>query len=335
MKKYIILAVLGLAFGATVAWAIRYEQRPQGSEKIVKAFYGLVVRDKVEAGGVRADEVEALEEFVPPIYTTANRPDCNNANDANRAPKVIFNSTTKSLEVCNDEDGSFNWDPISYDGDRDGFGRSADEDDANAAIPGSGSNIAIGNVANPTTVNRSFSANIPRGLYGTGAISGYPQRQVTYTVRGDANLVPEKIQSGQRVFDVTGTLRHEVIYNYTNPKIDRVSNRWVDATGTGDGGFLSGHTTSTNPSNAILRLQRMIAIGFCVHVKEHDFLVSFSTSAQSGPQPIVSINTTPEFLMLKGSYAGSDMSSNLRRSTGISGNTHRFISGLTCAETRG
>ena len=164
---------------------------------------------KVAKGGqTDIDTLVAKKVFALPEYVSSSRPTCDGSTDVGQAsgqPWMIFNTTTKSVEVCNDEDGSYGWDPISYDGDGDGLGRRTragvtvdeDDDDVNNQPVRGDFSIPSSTVGTPGASSRTVTYSVPDGVYGSGD-------DVSFTMPGDGDLVEDKIKDGENIFGVGG-----------------------------------------------------------------------------------------------------------------------------------
>lgn len=164
---------------------------------------------RLKSAHTDSDTLIVKKVFAPPSYSTSGggntiaRPTCS----ANGNTWIIFNTTTKSVEVCNDGDGSYGWDPISYDGDGDGLGIRTragvtvdeDDDDVNNQPVRGDFSIPSSTVGTPGTANRTVTYSVPDGVYGSGD-------DVSFTLPGDSDLDEDNILAGVTIFNVTGNI---------------------------------------------------------------------------------------------------------------------------------
>ena len=165
------------------------------------------------------DTVVAKSVLSLPEFTTSSRPTCDGSTDVGNAsgqPWIIVNTTDGWVEHCNNQDGSWGWDPLGLDGDGDGLkrinsaGATIDEDDTddnNQPVRGDFS-IPDATVGDPGSSDRTVTSDIPDGLYGSGD-------EVSFDMPGDADLVAGNIKYGEDIFGTTGTLRYEVTETFS------------------------------------------------------------------------------------------------------------------------
>lgn len=213
MKKYIWLAVAGFLTGAMYSWA----QLPNSALKDVDerirghyAYLALTARDSIATDQLRANDVIVEQSFVPPRYTTVNRPNCSSTSGED-TPKIIYNITTKETEICNDQDGSFDWDPLGLDSDRDGLKRrnaagtivDEDDDDANNQPVRGNFSIPDATVGNPGATARTVMYGVPAGVYGSGDEVSFTMPAVPYTENAINRPSTNAITGGTREFNAT------------------------------------------------------------------------------------------------------------------------------------
>ena len=159
----------------------------------------------VDADSLDVDYLDVDTRLVLPPASAL--PTCN----AQSERTILYHSN--DVKVCSDDSGSYRWDPISYDGDGDGFARGIDRNDADPSV---GAYIARGNiqiqagtVGNPGTTPRFINVNIPQGVYSDA------NERVIVGVPYDADLVAGNIRTGKNIFGVAGSFACTACPSYT------------------------------------------------------------------------------------------------------------------------
>ena len=228
------------------------------------------------------------------VLRQSTPPTCNN----NQPVRLYEDSDDNRLYRCI----GTTWTRIADDGDRDGFGRDlATEDDNNANDRGdpdlvannlrdlgsgnlyyglvrggliSRGNIALGTLALPGTANNAQTFDMADGIYeGTD--------RVTYTIPGDADLVVGNIKKGTEIFGVTGTLRYETLTTYTAPRMHNTGSAWQTEDDLPGAIFLQRLWATTSTNSASLQEELGTAIAYCIQVRNHDFLSSYTEETVS------------------------------------------------------
>ena len=141
-----LLAALSLALvaAAYAAWGVLPSSNAQDYVPIREARDSYAARDSLQAPKARFDSL-FLEEYVD--FTGVDLEGINVGPSVGSTPPGTCNSGTfrgqfwydtggsdSGLKWCNNEDGSYDWDLIALDADRDGFSIIIDNDDADDAV---------------------------------------------------------------------------------------------------------------------------------------------------------------------------------------------------------